>query len=57
MEVVNHYLNTFLGTEERDDFGGGSFDGRGKGTYFSTAGIMAYVEIKRDISSTRYFET
>ena len=23
-----------------DDFGGGSFDGRGKGTCFSKAGIM-----------------
>ena len=57
MELLNHYLNTFWGTEGRDDFGGGSFDGRGKGNCFSTAGIMAYVKIKRDISNTRYFET
>ena len=40
-----------------DDFGGGSFDGRVKETYFSTAGIMAYGKIKREISNTRYFET
>ncbi len=57
MEVVNHYLNSFLGTVGRDDFGGGSFDGRGKGTCFSTAGIMVPVKIKREITNTRYFET
>ena len=39
------------------DFGGSSFDGRGMGRSFSTAGIMAYVKIKRGISNTRYFET
>ena len=39
------------------DFGGGSFDGRGKVTCLSTAGIVAYVKIKRGISNTRYFET
>ena len=55
MEVLYHYLNTFCETEGRDDFGG-SFEGRGMGTCFSSAGIMAYVKIKRDISNTRYFE-
>ena len=50
--------DTFAGAHcDGDDFGGGSFDGRGKGTSFSTAGIMAYVKIKRGISNTRYFET
>ena len=54
-EVLNHHLNTFRETERRDDFVG-SFEGRGKGTYSSSTGIMAYVKIKRDISNTRYFE-
>ena len=50
--------DTFAGAHcDGNDFGGGSFDGRGKGTCFCTAVIVIYVKIKRDISNTRYFET
>ena len=50
--------DTFAGAHcDGDDFGGSSFDGRGKGRSFSTAEIMAYVKTKRDISKTIYFET
>ena len=37
--------DTFAGTHcDGDDFDGGSFEGRVKGTCFSTAGIIAYVK-------------
>ena len=50
--------DTFDGAHcDGNDFGGSSFDGRGKGRSFSTAGIMIYVKIKRESSNTRYFET
>ena len=57
--ALKHELeDTFAGAHcDGDDCGGGSFYGRGKRTCFSTAGIMAFVKIKRDISNTRYFET